>query len=93
MVLKKNIDKYHPPRIKDRTYKDYSDTKTALAYFEGSIALRLNRNRLYTSFKGQTVEECADTGFERIFEQIDKHKETHFPSDSKYPDRATIRGI
>lgn len=93
MVLRKNVDKYHPPRLKDRPFKDYSDTKPALANFEGSITLRLNRNRLYASFKGQTIEECADTGFGRIIEQIDKHKETHFSSDSRYPDRATIRGI
>lgn len=93
LVIHHNTDKYHPPRIKSRTNKDYSDTKTALANFEGSIALRLNKNRLYTSFKGQTIEECLEIGFKRIFEQIDKHKEKHFSSNSRYPYRSTIRGI
>lgn len=32
-------------------------------------------------------------GFERIYKEIEKFKDTHFPAGSEYPNHSTIRGI
>lgn len=78
--LIKNIDRYHPPRVNHRTHKTYADIKTALANFEGSMTFRLNKNRFYTHFKGATIFECLDTGFHRLFIELEKYKDLHFHS-------------
>ncbi|MBI2599921.1 HPF/RaiA family ribosome-associated protein [Candidatus Daviesbacteria bacterium] len=92
LLVRKNIDKYHPPRNHPHLHRSYADLKSALAFFEGSITFRLNKNRLYVHFKGQTMEECIDVGFKRIFKELEKYKDLHFPSGSEYPDHSSIRG-
>lgn len=92
LVIRKNIDQYHPPRIHPRRHRSYADYKPALAYYEGSITFRLDKKRFYTHFKGQTIDECFDLGFGRIFEELEKYKDLHFSSESKYPNHSTIRG-
>ena len=92
IVIRRNIDRYHPPKVPHHINKSYADSKTALANFEGSITFNLNKNRIYTSFKGVTVDECLDTGFHRIFKEVEKYKDLHFSSDSEYPDHKSIRG-
>ncbi|MCL4417155.1 MAG: hypothetical protein M1365_10725 [Actinobacteria bacterium] len=91
LTIRKNIDKYHPPRIHHHPHKTYSDSKPALAYFEGSIAFCLNKKRFYAHFKGQTVDECVQLGFNRLSAEIEKYKDLHFPSESDYPDHGSIR--
>lgn len=91
LILRKNIDRYHPPRVHPHLHKTYADTKTALAYFEGSITFRLDKKRLYVHFKGQTTDECINTGFNRLFEELEKYKGLHFSNESEYPDRESIR--
>lgn len=90
--LKKNVDKYHPQKSHAHPHKSYSDKKTELAYYEGAITFRLEKKQLYVHFKGQTINECVNLGFERIFEEIEKFKDLHFSSTSKYPDHKSIRG-
>lgn len=92
LIIVSNIDRYHPPRVHRHTHKTYADNKTALANFEGSLTISLNKNRFYTHFKGVTIEECLDTGFHRLFIELGKYKDLHFPSDSEYSDRNSIRG-
>ncbi|MBI4035367.1 hypothetical protein HY383_00300 [Candidatus Daviesbacteria bacterium] len=92
VVIRKNIDKYHPSRIHPHQHRSYADYKPALAYYEGSITFRLDKKRLYAHFKGQTIDECFDLGFDRIFEELEKYKDLHFPSESEYPNHSTIRG-
>ncbi len=92
LFIRKNIDKYHPPKVRRESEKTYSDSKPALAYFEGSIAFRLNKNKFYAHFKGQTIDECVTLGFNRIFVELEKYKDLHFSSESKYPDHNSIRG-
>lgn len=77
--------------IRKNKEKTYSDSKPALAYFEGSISFRLNKNRFYVHFKGQTINECANLGFNRILSELKKYKQLHFSSESKYPDHKSIR--
>lgn len=89
--IKKNTEKYYPPKTPTYKNKTYADEKSNLAYFEGSIAFRLPRKRLYASFKGRTIEECVDVGFTRIFKEVKKYKSLHYSSVSKYPDRSSIR--
>jgi len=84
-------DKYHPPKLGNH-HKTYADLKPALAFFEGSINFRLSKNRLYVHFKGQTMEECIDVGFKRVFRELERYKDLHFPSESEYPNRDSIRG-
>lgn len=91
--IKKNIDKYHPPKIHHHRHKSYTDTKLVLAFFEGSMAFRLDKNKLHIHFKGKTIDECLNLGFERIYKEIEKFKDTHFPAESEYPDHSTIRGV
>lgn len=91
-TLRKDIDRYHPPRRHLSKNKTYADAKPALSYFTGSIYFCLSRNRMYARLKGQTVDECIDLGFKRIFKKLEKYKDKHFPSESEYPDHSTIRG-
>lgn len=92
LTIRKNIDRYYPPRIHPHSHKTYSDSKTALAYFEGSMTFRLNKNRFYSHFKGATIDECISLGFQRIFAELERYKDLHFPSDSDYLDKRSIRG-
>lgn len=91
LILRKDIDHYHPPRTRPHPQKTYVSKKAALAFFAGSISFRLNKNRLYAHFKGRTINECLDRGFELIFEKLEKYKELHFPSESEYPDHSSLR--
>lgn len=92
LVIRKNIDKYYPPRVHSHRHKDYTDIKPALAYFEGSISFRIDKHRLYVHFKGQTIDECIKQGFEMIIKELKKFKNLHFSSEGEYPDRSSIRG-
>ncbi len=92
LIIRKNVDKYHPPRIHPHLHKTYADTKTALAYFEGSLTFRLDKKQLFVHFKGYTIDECINTGFDRIFKELEKFKDLHFPSESEYPNHESIRG-
>lgn len=85
LTIKKNIDKYYPLK------KAYQ--KPSLAYFEGSMTFRLNKNRFYTHFKGATIDECIKVGFERLSKEIEKYKDLHFSSESDYPDHRSIREV
>ena len=91
LTLKRNTDKYHPQRTHPHSHKTYSDKKPSLAFYEGSITFRLDKNRLYVHFKGRTIDECINLGFERIFEEIEKFKDIHYTTESEYPDHSTIR--
>lgn len=93
IIIRRNIDRYYPSRVRYHRHKSYADLKPALAYFEGSITFRLNKNRLYAHFKGASVDECINLGFERLFEKIEKCKDLHFPEESEYPDHRSIRGV
>lgn len=91
LIIRKNRDRYHPKKISSPKAKSYVSTKPSLAYYEGSIVLTLPKKLLYAHFKGQTVDECVNLGFERITQKVIKYKDTHFPTESEYPDRASIR--
>lgn len=91
LIVKKNIDKYHPPRIHPHTHRSYADVKPKLAYFEGSITFRIDKRQLFVHFKGQTIDECIDSGFDRIFEELEKFKDLHFSAESEYPNHSSIR--
>lgn len=91
LTIRKNIDRYFPPRIRRHRHKTYSDLKPAISYFEGSITFRLHKNRFYTRFKGVTIDECINLGFGRLFIELEKYKDLHFPSESEYPDHRSIR--
>lgn len=91
LIIRKNVDRYYPPKIHLHTHRTYSDSKTALAAYEGSITFRLLKNRFYADFKGATIDECIKTGFSRILEEIEEFRNLHYPSESDYPDRKTIR--
>lgn len=90
LMVRKNIDKYHPQR-NHSSNKAYANKKPALAYFNGSISFRLEKKWLYVHFKGQTIDECVGYSFGVIFRELKKFKELHFSSESKYPDRSSIR--
>lgn len=90
LVIRKNIDQYHPPRAYPH-HQSYADSKPALARFEGSITFRLSKKQLYVDFKGTTIDECIDTGFDLIFREIEKYKDEHFPSESEYPNHSSLR--
>lgn len=85
LLMRKNTDKYYPLK------KAYQ--KPALAYFEGSITFRLKKNGFYSRFKGGTINECVKMGFERIIREIQEFRNLHYPSESDYPDRSSIRRI
>lgn len=91
MNIKRNTDKYHPKRVYPHSHKSYSDSKPYVANFEGSITFRMNKHSLYSGFRGHTIDESINLGFERIIKNLDKHKDLHFPAESKYPYKKSIR--
>ncbi len=91
LTIRKNIDRYFPPRVRRHRHKTYSDLKPAISYFEGSITFRLHKNKFYTHFKGVTIDECINLGSRRLFIELEKYKDLHFPSESEYPDHRSIR--
>lgn len=92
LTVRRNIDRYHPPRTHKQRHKTYADTKPALSFFDGSITFRLDKKQLYVHSKGQTIEECIDRCFELIFKELKKYKDLHFATESQYPDHSSIRG-
>lgn len=92
LIIRKNVDRYHPPKVRPHPHKIYSDSKAALAIYEGSITFRLLKRRFYADFKGVMIDECIKTGFDRIIKEIEEFRNLHYPSESDYPDRKTIRG-
>lgn len=91
LLIKKNIDRYHPLRMHPHPHKSYADIKPALAYYEGLMTFRLDKKQLYVHFKGQTVDESIDRGFDLLFKKLEKYKNLRFSSESEYPDRSSIR--
>ncbi len=92
LTMRKNLDRYHPPRTHPHPHKSYADVKSELAFFEGSITFRIGKKQLFTHFKGQTIDECINLGFDRIFNELEKYKELHFSAESEYPNHSSIRG-
>ena len=93
LTIKKNIDRYFPPKGGLAKHKKYADSKAALAFFEGSISLRFRKNRLYSEFKGVTIDECIKTGFSRLLKEVSEYRNHHFSSESDYPHRQSIRSL
>lgn len=93
LTIRKNTDRYFPPKVEHHKHKRYADLKPVLAYFEGSITFRLNKNRFYAYFKGQSIDECTKIGFDRLLKEINRFRNQHFSSESDYSDKASIRGI
>lgn len=91
LVIKGNKDKYYLPKTYPHRNTNYADRKPVLAYYEGSITFRLNKNQLYVHFKGQDIDECIEKGFKLILLKVDKFKDQHMVSESEYPDHNTIR--
>lgn len=92
LTIRRNTDRYFPPRLHHK-YKTYGDSKTALANFEGSLALPIRKNNIYVRFKGITTNECIKVGFEKLFIKIKKFKNLHFSSRSAYPNHSSIRQV
>ncbi len=90
LTIRRNTDRYFPPRISYRN-KTYGDSKPALAYFEGTLALPIKKSNIHVRFKGATIDECIKLGFERLFTKLKKFKDLHFPSRSRYPNHTSIR--
>ena len=91
LLLKRDTDQYFSPRTRRQHHKTYVDSKPNLAYYQGTLTLRLDKVNIIDNFKGETIEECIENGFESIFKKINKFKDKHFPSESEYRSRATIR--
>lgn len=91
LTIRKNIDKYYPPRVHHHRHKLYADLKPELSFFEGSMVFCLKKVRFYTHFKGQTIDECTNLGFKHLFTELEKFKDSHFSSQSEYPNHRSIR--
>jgi len=91
-TFRQDIDRYHP-KIHPRKHKSYVMTKPTQAYFEGSMGFRIGKKAIYADFKGQTIDECIDSGFDQIFKEIEKYKDLHIPSDSDYPDQRSVSEV
>lgn len=92
LTIRKNTDKYYPARIHTHKRKNYSQIKPALSNFEGSVNFWLLKNNFYNDFKGKTIDECINLGFEAMLKKIKKFKNLHFSAASEYPNRSSIRG-
>lgn len=91
LLIKKSKKKYHLKRHHHHSFTGYSDRKGALAFFEGSINLRLPKKPLRVEFKGRTADECVDTGVKVLKKEVAKYKDLHYKSQSKYPNHDSIR--
>lgn len=91
LILKKHPSKYLAKRHHHHAYTNFTNRKSSLALFEGSFNLKLPVKNLNVHFKGQTIQECLHTGINRIQKELKKYKDKHFKSQSKYPNRDSIR--
>ncbi len=91
LFIRKTTHKYYSKRHYHHSYTSYADRRLSLASYEGSMNLRLPKKPLIITFKGQTINECIDRGIDRLKEELQKYKDTHFKSQSEYPNRLSIR--
>jgi hypothetical protein len=68
------------------------DQSLALVTYQGSINLILPKKPLIVNFEGKTVNQCIDDGINTLKKELQKYKDLHFRSQSKYPNHQTIRG-
>lgn len=88
--VSKNLSKYHP-FSKYKKHHDYLSSKMKIAHFGGWIKLALPRKALYAKFEGLTIPQVIKSARKNIVKEIKKYKELHFKSQSKYPDKKSIR--
>lgn len=60
-------------------------------YYDGSIILRIPKKPLFATFKGDSIYESVQLGFERIRRELEEYKGLHFPSYSEYFDHTSLR--
>ena len=72
IIIRKTAHKYYIKRHYHHAYTNYSDRKGALALFEGSMNLQLPKKPLIVTFKGQTINECIDSGVDRLKKELQK---------------------
>jgi len=89
--IRKNISRYHLKRHYHHYFTNYLDRKGALAFFEGSVNLKLPKKPLIVRFKGQKLNECVDRGIKTLKKELQKYKDLHFKAQSEYPDHQSIR--
>lgn len=75
----------------ERAIEDASPKASDPIYFDGTIKLVLPKKPLSVHLKGATIDEAINTGFDRLFKEIETYKGKHYTSDSEYFDHATIR--
>lgn len=89
--IRKISQKYHIKRKHAHAVHDYAKVKPGLARFDGRVNLALPGKTLYSHFNGSTIEEGIHQGVRQLVKEIQKYKQLHFKSQSKYPNHATIR--
>lgn len=89
--IKKISQKYHSKKHYQHSFTSYADRKLALAFFEGTINLSLPKKSINLNFKGQSLDEIIDKGIDRLKKEIQKYKNLHSKSQSKYPNHQSIR--
>lgn len=62
-------------------------------YYDGTIFLRLPFKPLAIRILGNSFDEAINSGFEKIYKDLNKYKGKHIRSDSEYPDHSTIRKL
>lgn len=91
ILIRKHTSKYSPKRHYHHAYTNFTNRKSSMALFEGSIDLKLPVKKLYVQFKGKNIAECLHVGMNRIQKEVKKYKDLHFKSQSEYPNHNSIR--
>ncbi|RJQ38072.1 hypothetical protein C4559_02505 [Candidatus Microgenomates bacterium] len=78
--------------VNGTSIKEVKNPKTqSPVYYEGIIKIILPRKPLVIRMKGNTIDEAINDGFKQINKKIKTYRGKHFPSDSEYYDKKSIK--
>lgn len=69
----------------------FTDKGFILSGYEGLFNLRLPRKILHVRSHGTTTIDCINSGMVRLKKELQKYKDLHFKSRSRYFDHRSIR--
>lgn len=93
LLMKKSKNKYYAKKHYHPAFSDNSNRHQTLANYVGSLSLRLPKSVLFVKFSGRSVNELISNGLGRLKKEFHRYKDLHFKSQSRYPNRLSLRKI
>lgn len=91
ITIRQDKSFYSPKKVSDN--KNIKRKTGIASFYEGSTTLHLPKNPIDIHFRGKTIDECLNMGFDSLLEKIKKFKDKHFHSESQYPNYSAISKV